>query len=463
MSHATGEELLEFLALHPKIASFDLLLPDINGILRGVRASRDDMRGIFESGAYMSASTMLLDSRGVLPDGLSIGLRDGDPDYCCLPVSGTLAPVPWAMRPMGQCLLQMHYNTSTPYHYDSRYVLQRVLQRFRAMNLTPVVALELECYLLDGSDSGELRPQPRTTRIPGTSIRQLAAQLHSLDDLYEMDAFLADVESTCQAQRVPIGNIMSEGSPGQYEINLHHVDDAEMACDHALLLKRIVRGVARRHDMAATFMAKPFAELDGSGMHMHVSLLDGEGRNVFSGNPPSGAPGDYSPDLRFAIGGLQAAMSDAQAIMAPNANSFRRFNAASYVARSQNWGVNHRQVAIRIPPSDDANLRFEYRSAGADCNPYLALAAVLAGVLHGLTRSIEPSPMVNESQIIDGDVVTIAPQWGEALTQFESGKILPEYLGAEFCKTYAQCRRLEAEEYYSQVPDLDYSWYLRNI
>jgi glutamine synthetase len=460
MPASTFQELDRFLADHPQINSFDLLLPDINGMLRGVRATRDEMPRIFEEGTYMSASTMLLDSRGVLPEGLAIGLKDGDPDYACMPVAGTLAPMPWTPRPMGQCLLQMIDDTGAPYHYDSRYVLQRVLERFRELKLTPVVALELEFYLLDNKDP--LAPAPRTAHIAGTSLVQKAAQLHSLDELHELDAFLADVEAACRAQGVPMGKIMSEGSPGQCEINLHHVADAENACDHALLLRRLVRAVALRHGMAATFMAKPFTDLDGSGMHIHLSLLDADGRNVFAGKPTAEQPDAYAPALRHAIGGLLATLTETRALLAPNANSYRRLGPSSFVSAAPTWGRNHRQVAIRIPPSDHANVRLEYRPAGADCNPYLVLAAVLAGALHGLTQGIEPPPMVGEGQVIEHDGAT-ALYWEGALAQFKSARVLPDYLGAAFCDTYTRCRELEAAEYRAQVPDLDYSWYLGNI
>jgi len=460
MSNASIQELEHFLAQHPQIERFDLLLPDINGMLRGVRAGRDEMHRVFETGAYMSASTMLLDSRGELPEGLTIGLGDGDPDFPCMPVSGTLAPMPWTPRPMGQCLLQMVDASGKPYHYDSRYVLQRVLERFRELELTPVVALELEFYLLENREP--LAPVPRPARIPGTSRIQTASQLHSLDELHELDDFLADVETACHAQGVPAGNFMSEGSPGQVEINLHHVADAEDACDHAMLLRRLVRAIALRHDMAATFMASPFADLDGSGMHIHFSLLDAEGRNVFAGKPPQNQPDAYAPALRHAIGGLLATLPEAQAILAPNANSYRRLGPSSFVSARPSWGYNHRQVAIRIPPSDDANVRLEYRPAGADCNPYLLLAAVLAGAHHGITRQLEPAPMVTEGQVVEHDEDAVF-HWEGALERFGKAHILPGYLGAEFWDTYRQCRELEAREYRAQIPDLDYTWYLGNI
>ena len=459
MVDSRQQELEAFLSAHPEIENFDLLLPDINGILRGVRAPRADMRQIFDSGAYMSASTMLLDSRGLLPEGLEIGLADGDPDYPCLPVPGTLAPMPWARRPTGQCLLQMHANRSTPYYYDSRQVLQRVLARFDELELTPVLALELEFYLLDDDEE---RLQPRRMRIPGTVLMQEVPALHGLDDLHDLDDFLADVDTACAAQGIPIGTTMSEGSAGQYEINLHHVADAELACDHALLLRRLVRGVAQRHGMAATFMAQPFVALDGSGMHVHCSLLNAEGRNVFAGNAPADQPEAYAPELRFAVGGLLATLPESQAILAPNANSYRRLGPGSFLSATPSWGYNHRQVAVRIPPADDANVRFEHRPAGADCNPYLAIAALLAGVHHGLERRIEPPAMVREGQVMEQNSAS-GPHWEGALAQFEAASVLPDYLGRKFCATYAQCRQLEARQYRAQVPDLDYLWYLGNI
>jgi len=415
---------------------------------------------VFEAGAYMSASTMLLDSRGVLPEGLQIGFRDGDPDFPCMPVPGTLAPVPWTQRPTGQCLLQMVDDSGAPYHYDSRQVLQRVLRRFGELDLTPVVALELEFYLLDNREP--LKPAPRAARIPGTNRPRDASQLHSLDELHELDAFLADVEAACRVQGIPIGNFMSEGSPGQCEINLHHVADAESACDHAILLRRAVRAIAPRHDMAATFMAMPFAGHDGSGMHIHFSLQNADGENVFAGKPPKNQSDAYAPALRHAIGGILATMQEAQAILAPNANSYRRLGPSSFVSADPGWGYNHRQVAVRIPPSDDRNVRLEHRPAGADGNPYLVLAAVLAGAHHGIANRIEPPPMVTEGQVLDREPGT-GLYWEGALEHLKQAKVLPDYLGRAFCETYIQCREREAAEYRLQVPDLDYSWYLGNI
>ena len=201
-------------------------------------------------------------------------------------------------------------------------------------------------------------------------------------------------------------------------MNLHHVNDALLACDHAVLLRRLIRGVAARHDLAATFMAKPFADQDGSGMHVHVSLVDARGA-MFSG-PFRVHQARRRAELRHAIGGMLAAMPESLAIFCPNANSYRRIRPGCFAPIAPNWGPNHRGVAIRIPVSDDANVRLEHRPAGADCNPYLAVAAILAAAHHGITHRIEPPPMVREGEAVPGEV-TLSHRWEQALDAFDRG------------------------------------------
>jgi len=450
-------EAAAFLAAHPDVRAVELLLPDLNAILRGKRLSRREVPGLFRDGISFPATGILLDSRGALIDGLPHGSDDGDPDFLCWPVPGTLAPVPWAKTPLGQCLVTMHERDGRPYFADPRQVLAGVLARFAALGLTPVVAVEYEFYLLEDV-SGEV-PRPRTGRVPASARRPAGPRAYSLEDLHDLDEFFADVAAAAEAQRVPAGAIVSEYGAGQFEVNLHHVDDALAACDHAILLRRLVRGVARRHGLSATFMAKPFKDLDGSGMHVHFSLLDRDGRNVFAPAPPAARPDAWPDALRHAVGGMLAAIPESLAIFAPNANSYRRFRPGFFVPIAPNWGPNHRQVALRIPTSDDANVRLEHRVAGADCNPYLAMAALLAAAHAGITRRIEPPPMVREGEAVPLPTGP-SPRWDSALAAFGASTLWPGYLGAEFCQVYGAARRFEAEAYHAEVPGLDYEWYL---
>jgi glutamine synthetase len=231
------------------------------------------------------------------------------------------------------------------------------------------------------------------------------------------------------------------------------------ACDHAVLLKRVVKAAARKHDLAATFMAKPFADTAGSGMHVHVSLLDEDGRNVFAGESKDGP---FSDTLRHAVGGLGEMMGESMAIFAPNANSYRRHAPGNFVPATPSWGPNHRGVAMRLPLAKDSNRRIEHRVAGADANPYFVVAAILAGVHHGISNRVEPQPMTPERANI-GHQVTVPIRWPLALDAYDAGQLLPLYLGEHYHQLYSSCRRQEEAAFNATIPSKDFEWYLRSV
>ncbi|MGH7127690.1 MAG: glutamine synthetase family protein, partial [Planctomycetaceae bacterium] len=321
---------------------------------------------------------------------------------------------------------------------------------------TAVCATELEFYLLEPDTE---HPTPRVGRIPGTRRTQTGPQYGSMEDVEDADPFLADLFETCKSQNIPAGATLKEFAPGQFEVNLHHVASAELAADHGVLLKRAVKAVARKHGMAASFMAKPFAEWAGCSLHVHISLVDANGRNVFAG---TSRDGPFSDTLRHAIGGLAAAMPESMAIFAPTANSYRRYRPGVFVPLAPNWGRNHRGVALRIPVSKPEDTRVEHRPAGSDGNPYLVLAAILAGIHHGVTNKVEPGPMVAQGSVID-EKIELPVRWSAALDFYDAGKILPKYLGETFHRLYGICRREEEERFHAQISDRDYDWYLRAV
>ncbi len=452
-------EARKFMKGHPEIGIIDLLLPDMNGILRGKRIGADDLEKAFDPGINMCAATTMLDVKGQTTMNVTYGSQDGDPDVYAPIVPGTLTPVPWSGRPIGQALMTLRNPGGEPYFADPRVVLDRAPQPLRDMGLNIVVDIELEFYLLDAN--AHQTPRLKLPRIPGTLLQQDGPQFGMFEDLYEFDAFLTDVMSACELQNVPASTALSEYSPGQFEINLHHVDDPVRACDDGVLLKRLVKGVARKHDLGASFMAKLSAENAGSGLHVHISLYDDKGKNIFAGAGDSST--DFSDKLRHAVGGLAETMAEGMAIFAPNGNSFRRFRSGYYVPLTPNWGPNHRALALRIPLSDPDNTRIEHRVAGADANPYLVTAAVLAGIHHGLTAQCDPGPMIAEMTVVNDEEITLPTQWLAALDVFDSAKVLPEYLGKEYCRVFSACRRAEADLFLSEVSNRDYEWYLRAI
>jgi len=460
MSIAGPDEASDYLDAHPEIGSLEVLTPDMNGILRAKRIPKDEIETLYSSGITGPASAPIMNTLGDSCRTLGLGTIDGDPDKWVRPVAGTLAPIPWLESPTHQVLGYWTESDGRLLERDCRAVLARALAPLTEMGLRVVVAMELEFYLLEDADGPV--PRARLGRIPGTTLKQTGTQYCNPEDMAEFDEFLEAVRVACEQQDIPATTAHLEFAPGQFEINLHHVDDAEVACDHAVLLKRLIKAVALSQSMGATFMAKPFPEVTGSGLHIHVSLYDEDGNNILADAASDRVP-PISERMRHAVGGLGDMMADCQAIFAPNANSYRRLQPGVFAPLSPNWGYNHRNVSLRIPVSDARNMRIEHRVAGADSNPYLVLACVLAGIHHGLENRIEPGPFIEEGEKLEQEEITLPRNWPQALDRFAASKLLPRYLGKEYCRIFEATRRDEYEQFSSVITNLDYEWYLRTV
>ena len=460
MQVADKRELEDFLLRYPHIEMIEILMPDISGILRCKRIHRREFDVLFGHSFKAPITLPLLGILGDLYPGQDSTLFGGDPDQLLLPVSGTLAPIPWIDSPTAQVLVGFADLEGEPAWVDPRNVLAGVVNRFQQQDLKPVVATEMEFYLLADGDAAT--PRPLLGRIAGTGMEQRGIQYCVAEDLWECDRLLDDIRQACELQGVPLTAIHSEFSPGQWEINTHHVEDPVLACDHASLLKRIVKGVARKHGVAACFMAKPFADSAGNGLHIHASVYDKQGENIFS-DPEAEEPPAMSAALRHAIGGLADTMPDAMAIFAPNANSYRRFKPGAYAPFSPSWGYNHRDVALRIPVSSHSNRRVEHRVAGADANPYLVMAAVLAGIHHGVQQQCQPGPETLEGSELAEQEVMLPRRWDAALAGFAGSQVMADYLGEKYCSAFSCTRQGECDDFHSRISSIDYEWYLRSI
>jgi glutamine synthetase len=206
-------------------------------------------------------------------------------------------------------------------------------------------------------------------------------------------------------------------------------------------------------------MAKPFENAAGCSLHVHVSVVDKEGANVFAG---SGKQQPFSGTFRHAVGGLATTMAEGMAVFAPTANAYRRYRPGLFVPMTPNWGINHRGVSLRVPLSEPKDTRIEHRPGGADGNPYLVMAAILAGIHHGIVNRCDPGPMVKPGEVI-GEKATLPLRWEAALDAFENGTVLPKYFGERYHKLFAACRREECDRIHAQITDRDYEWYLRVI
>ena len=454
-------EAESFLVAHPDIVAVDMLVPDMSGILRGKQLARDYLGKLYNhEGVRLPGSIYLLDSTGQNVTTYDYGTRDGDPDYFCFAVPETLAPVPWSKRPTGQVLASMYQGNGTPFFADPRHVLSAVIERLAELRLKPTIAIEYEFYLLDGEAAA--RDEIRPAASPSSAFRAHQTNVYGVDDLYEFEELLSDIHAACQLQSLPAETFVSEYAAGQFEINLHHCEDALKACDQAILLERCIKQMARHHGLVATFMAKPFAEQAGSGLHVHVSMLDENGRNVFGGPIDTRIGRPVSDTMRHAIGGLIAAMPESMALFAPNANSYRRLRPGTYAPTRANWGGDNRTVSLRLPGQDEKSARIEHRVAGADANPYLVTAAVLAGIHYGIVNEIEPpAPVVGDAYA--QHALEMPVRWSRALDVFHQGSIIRSYLGDRYTDAFATARRFECENFHYQIQPLDYQWYLRNV
>ena len=429
----------------PSCEQIDLLLPDGNGLLRGKRITRDALDKVYRDGVCLPMSLIATDITGNTVEETGLGYAIGDEDRLCFPIPGTLQPVPWAPVPSAQLLLAMRDDAGGPLELAPRHVLARVLARLRARGLSPVIAVELEFYLFDPLADG--RPQPPLQAHSG--LRNDSVQVYYMQELDDQRGFTDAVAQACRAQGIPADTAVAEYAPGQFEINLKHRGDA-------LMLKRAIKAIAQQQGLLASFMAKPFAAQSGSGLHLNVNLLDAAGDNVFAGTAQ--APADA---LRHAIGGLQRSADDCLLLFAPHANSYRRFVPNAFVPLNDSWGFNNRTVAMRVPHSDPANTRIEHRIAGADANPYLVDAAVLAGIEHGLQHRFDPGPPVQGNAYVQTEIRH--PDWRGAIAGFLASDFVAEQLGARFRHVYGQQKRREMLDFHAQVSDMDYRWYLRTV
>ncbi|MBN9434534.1 MAG: glutamine synthetase [Bosea sp.] len=440
-----------FLAAHPDIVQFEAFITDPSGVQRGKILRPEELLGAFRHGRPLPCSILSLDITGADVEETGLVWDEGDSDRDCMPVAGTLTAAPWLAVPTAQMILTSFEKDGSPSIADPRHTVARVVEALTARGLFPVVAIELEFYLIDRAAMMEGRPRPPKGK---SGFRQEHLQAYLLQDLEDFSPFLDDVYAGAKAMGLPARTLISEYAPGQLEIVLGHRSDALRAADDAILYKRLVKGVAEKHGYVATFMAKPYANYSGSGMHVHASLADSAGANLFAGE------GDANLLLKQAIGGLNATMAESMAMFAPNANSYRRFRPNSYAPVGPAWAIDNRSVPVRVTAGPPASRHLEQRVCGADANPYVALATVLAGMLEGIERGIDPGPPItgNGYEQIEPSLPTT---WHAALAAARASRFLPERLGAEFVAHYLAIKEAECARFFAEIPDLDYALYLR--
>lgn len=436
---------------HRELTSFRAAVVDFNGCLRGKRLPMAQAPKVLKGDMRMPLSLAIQDiwGRDVKDNPM---VNEGDADGICRPTGRGPLTVDWLDTPTAFLPMWFFHEDGRPSLTDPRQALAAVVARYQALGLRPVVATELEFYLVDPRG---VMPAAPVSPMSGKAL--MADGVLSLDDVDHFDAFFSEVYAACEENDIPVDTAIAEGGPGQFEINFVHSDDPLKVADDTLFFKRLVRGIARKHALAATFMAKPFLESTGSGFHVHFSLIDQAGRNLFDDGTAKG-----SDTLRSAVAGLIAAMEEQTLVFAPHLNSYRRLKPGSHAPTGLCWAYENRFAAIRIPGGPNAARRLEHRVSGADANPYMVIAAILGAALDGIeARAVPPPPVTGNAY--DLDLEQLPGSWGRAIDAFREGERLGNIFAPELRELYAAGKAQEWETFAERMSEFEVQSYLEVV
>ncbi len=435
---------------------------DTHGILRGKRLPIDQAERALAHGMAMCDVFWVLhvDESDLVPrpDG-HVGYfpteRAGYPDILARPDLRTVRVVPWHHR---TALLLCDFETPdhAPVPIAPRQVLRTVVERARAMGFEPSCALELEFYVLR-EDSASVAVKRAADLVPLGG----RPSTYGVVKGGELEPLGRRIREQMLAFGLPIEACSPETGPGQFEINLRYGPALE-AADQAVLFKTGVKELARAEGLLATFMAKPHTDWAGSSCHVHVSLRDAEGRGAF--HDPA-APHGISRTMRHFIGGCLATMAELSAVLAPTPNAYRRFGPYSWAGTTATWGIDNRSTGIRAVLEGEHGTRVEHRRAGADVNPYLGAAAVIAAGLHGIEHELEPADAIGDDvyALPAGAVPRLPASLGEATELLAASEVVPRLLGADFTSHLVAMQRAEVATQALAVTDWEIARYLEAL
>ena len=434
---------------HPEIRNLRCGAADLNGQARGKRVPRRFAEKLEKEGTRFPLSVLNLDIWGEDIDDSPMVFDTGDADGLLLPTERGYVPMPWLRTPSAILPLWAYHDDGTAFTGDPRHALARVLDRYKQRGLTPVVATEMEFYLVD--DSGKEIQQPKS---PRSGKRRAGAEFLSLRAIDTFDEFFNELYEACDAMDIPAEAAISEAGIGQFEVNLEHVPDALKAADDAWLFKMLVRGLARNHGMAASFMAKPYDDYPGNGLHTHFSILDKNGDNVFNNGTHEG-----SALLQNAIAGCLAGIPDLTLIFAPHGSSYERLVPGAHAPTSICWAYDNRTASVRVPGGSYAARRIEHRLAGGDVNPYLFLAAVLGSALVGIEDTLTP-PAPITGNAYEQELPQVPRTWDDAINAFENSKLASRVFDPQLVDNLIRTKRQEMLHFDEMTPEEQLDHYL---
>lgn len=440
--------LTSFIKQH-QITEVECLIPDLSGVARGkILPAEKFLRILRERGLRLPEAIFIQTVTGDFPDDEDV-TSPANFDIYMIPDEKTVRLVPWYKEATAQVVCDCIYADGGPVDISPRWVLRRVLDLYEARGWKPLVAPELEFFLVQVNKDPDYPLVPPVGRSGRT---ESGRQAYGIDAVNEFDPIFEDVYDYCEAQNIDIDTLSHEAGAAQIEINFNHGEALELA-DQVFLFKRTVRETAIRHNVYATFMAKPMQSEPGSAMHVHQSVVDKEsGRNLFAFEN-----GDDTPLFMSYIAGLQKYLPSVMPLLAPNVNSYRRLVAGSDAPINVHWGRDNRTVGFRVPVSQPDGRRVENRVAGADANPYLALAASLACGYLGMVQNLEPTDPVKGSA--HRLAFTLPRHQFDALNKFNACKPLREVFGDRFISAVTYVKQAEYDAYQRVIS----SWERENL
>jgi glutamine synthetase len=436
-----------------KISEVECLVADMSGTARGkILPPKKFLSGNKSKGLRVPEEVFTLTINGRFVSDTE-AVSDSAIDIYMKPDVDTIRFVPWYKEPTAQVICDAFHLDDKPVTISPRHVLKRVLQLYKDKGWKPIVAPELEFYLVKKNFDSDY---PLEAAVGRSGRKESGGQAYGIDAANDFDPIVEDIYDWCEAQELDVDTLSHEAGPAQLEINFNHGDPLELA-DQVFLFKRTVRQAALKHDVYATFMAKPHENEPGSSMHIHQSVMDLKtGVNIFAGK-------DGSPSKLFLshIAGLQRYLAAALPLLAPNVNSYRRLVPESDAPTNVHWAIDNRTVSLRVPSSDPSNLRVENRVAGADTNPYLAFAASLACGYLGMVEKLKPSEPVTGSAYRYAHTLPISLD--EALDKLSYTKALRVALGEQFSEAYRDVKYQEMQHYRRVISSWEREFLLLNV
>lgn len=418
------------------LSTFRVAASDLNGQMRGKRVPGSYASKLDKAAVRMPLSVLNLDLWGADIENSPLVFDTGDADGILRPTDRGPVPMPWLNSPSALVPMTMYWDDGRPFEGDPRHALSTVLERYTARSWQVFAATEMEFTLIDASGTA---PMPPRNPVTGRVLR--GESILSLAELDAFDGFFDALYAGCDAMGIPAQTAISEGGVGQFEVTMNH-QTALRAADDAWLFKTLTRELARKHGFAATFMAKPYPQDSGNGMHVHFSVLDNQGKNVFDNGGPEG-----TDILHAAVAGCLAAMPDSTLIFAPQGNSYDRLVPGAHAPVNAAWAYENRTAAIRIPSGPSAARRIEHRVAGGDINPYLMLAVVLGAAMNGIDDATTPPPPITGNAYDIEGLPILAPTWARAIDQFEASPIIARILPQMLIQNMVMTKRQEMRRF----------------